>query len=218
MGLEFDYPEEYVKYKTPKKPEPEEKADGGIIGRKGMFLGGFLKKPLTFYTPTGIPLLKEVSVLDLLKNPSSIAEQFLSTTSTPEIPLSLVERYNKYLSQAGSGTTDELYKSYRTNLDKKADGGRIGYSKGKRVKSSIDKLIEQLNKKTKGKKSMESVNPKTGEVTVPKRPIRKAEEPTGMTTMDPEPEIIDEKLITTAKKPIIRTTEDIEKEKKNAKI
>jgi hypothetical protein len=47
---------------------------------------------------------------------------------------------------------------------------------------------------------MESVNPKTGEVTVPKKPIRKAEEPTGMTTMDPEPEIIDEKSITKTKK------------------
>ena len=34
---------------------------------------------------------------------------------------------------------------------------------------------------------MESVNPKTGEVTVPKEPIKTAEEPTGMTTMDQEP-------------------------------
>jgi len=118
MGLEYDYPEEYAKYKTPKKPEPEEKADGG----------------------------------------------------------------------------------------------RIGYAKGKRVKSSIDKLLENLNKKTQGKKSMESVDPKTGEVTIPKKPIRKAEEPTGMTTMDPEPEIIDERSITKTKQPIIRTTEDIEKE------
>jgi hypothetical protein len=116
MGLEFDYPEEYVKYKTPKKPEPEEKADGG----------------------------------------------------------------------------------------------RIGYAKGKRVKSSIDKLLENLNKKTQGKKSMESVDPKTGEVTIPKKPIRKAEEPTGMTTMDPEPEIIDEKSITkTKKKTIQRYDQDI---------
>jgi hypothetical protein len=106
MGLEYDYPEEYAKYKTPKKPEPEEKADGG----------------------------------------------------------------------------------------------RIGYAKGKRVKSSIDKLLENLNKKTQGKKSMESVDPKTGEVTIPKKPIRKAEEPTGMTTMDPEPEIIDERSITKTKK------------------
>jgi hypothetical protein len=96
--------------------------------------------------------------------------------------------------------------------EEKADGGRIGYNKGKRVMSSIDKLIEQLNKKTKGKKSMESVDPKTGEVTVPKKPIRRAEEPTGMTTMDPEPEIIDERSITKTKQPIIRTTEDIEKE------
>jgi len=80
--------------------------------------------------------------------------------------------------------------------EEKADGGRIGFSKGKKVMSQIDKLIEQLNKKTKGKKSMESVNPKTGEVTVPKKPIRRAEEPTGTTVMDPEPEIVDEKSIT----------------------
>jgi hypothetical protein len=102
MGLEFDYPEEYAKYKTPKKPEPEEKADGG----------------------------------------------------------------------------------------------RIGYSKGKRVKSSIDKLLEKLNTKLSKKTSMESVDPKTGEVTVPKKPIRRAEEPTGTTVMDPEPDIVDERSIT----------------------
>ena len=79
--------------------------------------------------------------------------------------------------------------------EEKANGGRIGFSKGKKVMSEIDKLIEQLNKKTKGKKSMESVNPKTGEVTVPKRPIRRAEEPTGTTVMDPEPETVDERSI-----------------------
>jgi hypothetical protein len=78
----------------------------------------------------------------------------------------------------------------------KADGGRIGFNKGKRVLTEIDKLIEKLNKKTKGKKSMESVNPKTGEVTVPEKPIRRAEEPTGTTVMDPEPEIVDERSIT----------------------
>jgi len=94
----------------------------------------------------------------------------------------------------------------------KADGGRIGFSKGKKVMSEIDKLIEQLNKKTKGKKSMESVNPKTGEVTVPKRPIRRAEEPTGTTVMDPEPEIVDEKSIPkTGKKTTQRYDQDIVK-------
>jgi hypothetical protein len=98
-------------------------------------------------------------------------------------------------------TYDELGNLIKKGLDEpegKADGGRIGYAKGKRVKSSIDKLLENLNKKTQGKKSMESVDPKTGEVTVPKKPIRRAEEPTGTTVMDQEP--------------IIRTTEDIEKE------
>jgi hypothetical protein len=98
-----------------------------------------------------------------------------------------------------SMTYDELGNLIKKGPDEpegKADGGRIGYAKGKRVKSSIDKLINQLNKKTQGKKSMESVNPKTGEVTVPKKPIRKAEEPTGVTVMDPEPNIIDEKSIT----------------------
>jgi hypothetical protein len=101
-----------------------------------------------------------------------------------------------------SKTYEELEDILKKGPDEpegKADGGRIGFNKGKRVKSSIDKLLEQLNKKTKGKKSMESVNPKTGEVTVPKKPIRKAEEPTGMTTMDPEPDIVDEKSITKTK-------------------
>jgi len=45
---------------------------------------------------------------------------------------------------------------------------------------------------------MESVNPKTGEVTVPKEPVKTAEEPTGITVMN--------------KEPIARTTQDIEKE------
>ena len=97
-----------------------------------------------------------------------------------------------------SMTYDELGNLIKKGPDEpegKADGGRIGYAKGKRVKSSIDKLIDQLNKKTQGKKSMESVNPKTGEVTIPKKPIRRAEEPTGVTVMDVEPEIVDERAI-----------------------
>ena len=95
-------------------------------------------------------------------------------------------------------------------IEEKANGGRIGFNKGKRVKSSIDKLLENLNKKTQGKKSMESVNPKTGEVTIPKKPIRRAEEPTGMTTMDVEPEIVDERSIPKPKKKITqRYNQDI---------
>jgi soluble cytochrome b562 len=111
-----------------------------------------------------------------------------------------------------SMTYDELGNLIKKGTDEpesKADGGRIGYAKGKRVKSSIDKLIDQLNKKTQGKKSMESVNPKTGEVTVPKKPIRRAEEPTGVTVMDPEPDIIDERSIKKTKSRQL-TREEIE--------
>ena len=75
----------------------------------------------------------------------------------------------------------------------KAQGGIIGYAMGGRIgfaggksKTILD-LIAKANKKLKGKKSMESVNPQTGEVTVPKEPIKTAEEPTGITVMDQEP-------------------------------
>ena len=98
-----------------------------------------------------------------------------------------------------SMTYDELGNLIKKGPDEpegKADGGRIGYAKGKRVKSSVDKLLEKLNTKLSKKTSMESVDPKTGEVTVPKKPIRRAEEPTGVTVMDPEPEIVDERSIT----------------------
>ena len=98
-----------------------------------------------------------------------------------------------------SMTYDELGNLIKKGPDEpegKADGGRIGYAKGKRVKSSVDKLLEKLNTKLSKKTSMESVDPKTGEVTIPKKPIRRAEEPTGVTVMDPEPEIVDERSIT----------------------
>jgi hypothetical protein len=114
-------------------------------------------------------------------------------------------------------TYDELGNLIKKGPDEpegKADGGRIGYAKGKRVKSSIDKLLENLNKKTQGKKSMESVDPKTGEVTVPKKPIRRAEEPTGMTTMDVEPEIVDERSIKKTKS--IMTIDDLKTKHKDA--
>jgi hypothetical protein len=77
--------------------------------------------------------------------------------------------------------------------EEKADGGRIGYSKGDRVKSSIDKLLEQLNKKSSKKKSMKSVSPKISKVKVSRKTIDKVEEPTGVTVMDQEPiAIVDE--------------------------
>ena len=56
--------------------------------------------------------------------------------------------------------------------EKKANGGRIGFSIGGGKK--ILDLIAEMNKKLKDKKSMETVNPKTGEVTSPKEPVKVA--------------------------------------------
>jgi hypothetical protein len=70
-----------------------------------------------------------------------------------------------------------------TEPENKADGGPIGldylmgfdnrpkYAGGGDVKKILD-LIAKANKELKGKKSMETINPKTGEVTVPKEPVK----------------------------------------------
>ncbi|NBW39026.1 MAG: hypothetical protein EBR30_29220, partial [Cytophagia bacterium] len=84
----------------------------------------------------------------------------------------------------GSTSYEELEKEIKKNEpEEKADGGSIGldylmgmdsrpkYAGGGDVKKILD-LIAKANKKLKGKKSMETVNPKTGEVTVPKEPVK----------------------------------------------
>lgn len=93
--------------------------------------------------------------------------------------------------QGGStSANDFLYNLYKKNLEGKAEGGRIGYSKGNKVTSSMDKLLKQLNKKSSKKKS---INQKIGKVNISKKAIDKAEEPTGVMVMDQEPiTIVDE--------------------------
>ena len=54
-----------------------------------------------------------------------------------------------------------------------ADGGRIGFKAGT-GKKVLD-LILEANQKLKNKKSMETTNPKTGEVTTPKEPVTVAQ-------------------------------------------
>ncbi|NBW16852.1 MAG: hypothetical protein EBR82_53635, partial [Caulobacteraceae bacterium] len=87
------------------------------------------------------------------------------------------------------------FKKKITEPENKADGGSIGldylmgmdnrpkYAGGGNVKKILD-LIAKANKELKGKKSMEGVNPKTGEVTIPKEPVKNAR-----TTADIEKEI-----------------------------
>ena len=87
------------------------------------------------------------------------------------------------------------FKKKNLEPEGKADGGSAGldyllgidnrpqYAGGGNVKKILD-LIAKANKELKGKKSMEGVNPKTGEVTIPKEPVKNAR-----TTADIEKEI-----------------------------
>ena len=74
------------------------------------------------------------------------------------------------------------FKKKITEPEEKAEGGimRSKFAKGGRGKKILD-IIANANKKLKGKKSMEKVNPKTGEVTTPEKPV-------GI-VMEPEPVI-----------------------------
>jgi hypothetical protein len=80
--------------------------------------------------------------------------------------------------QTEGGTQQSLGLDYLTGMEPSegyADGGRIGFKTGGGKK--ILDLINKANKELKGKKSMETVNPKTGEITVPKEPVKATEEP-----------------------------------------
>ena len=80
--------------------------------------------------------------------------------------------------QIEGGTQQSLGLDYLTGMEPSegyADGGRIGFKTGGGKK--ILDLINKANKELKGKKSMETVNPKTGEITVPKEPVKATEEP-----------------------------------------
>ena len=68
------------------------------------------------------------------------------------------------------------FKKKITEPEEKAEGGiiRSKFASGGKGKKILD-IINEANKKLKGKKSMETVNPKTGEVTVPKNPVTVAQ-------------------------------------------
>jgi hypothetical protein len=87
--------------------------------------------------------------------------------------------------QIEGGTQQSLGLDYLTGMGPSegyADGGRIGFKTGGGKK--ILDLINKANKELKGKKSMETVNPKTGEVTVSTEPVKTAEKQTKEFTDD----------------------------------
>ena len=87
--------------------------------------------------------------------------------------------------QIEGGTQQSLGLDYLTGMGPSegyADGGRIGFKTGGGKK--ILDIINKANKELKGKKSMETVNPKTGEVTVPTESVKTAEKQTKEFTDD----------------------------------
>ena len=123
-------------------------ATGGMVERENYAFGSLLKR--------FISQIKDVV--------SPVAQP--TTPSAPEVPLTVQERYNKYLSQpsasnvdlGGGGlsdlfrrliskfaianpqtvsTNDQLYNLYRSGVEGKANGGRIGYAEGSEDAPSI---------------------------------------------------------------------------------
>jgi hypothetical protein len=77
------------------------------------------------------------------------------------------------------------FKKKQTEPEEFADGGitRTKFATGGKGKKILD-IIKKANKELKGKKSMETVNPKTGEVTIPDEFIATAEKQTKEFTDD----------------------------------
>ena len=84
----------------------------------------------------------------------------------------ILMRYREYMN-ASKPSQSDLENKYRELVQGKADGGRIGFNIGGGKK--ILDLIAEMNKKLKDKKSMEKLDPRTGEVTTLKEPVTTAD-------------------------------------------
>lgn len=92
----------------------------------------------------------------------------------PEKLKKLVETDALFLSKASD---DELMQ-FRNNLNYLNKSYPEIFSKAEKAvntKTGIDSLVDDLNTQLSGKKSMEVVDPRTGEITSPKKPITTAE-------------------------------------------
>jgi len=79
-------------------------------------------------------------------------------------------------------TSKELSRAASIERQEYATGGRVGFAGG--ASKKILDLILETNKKLKDKKSMEILNPRTGEVTTPKEPITTADKITRRPTKE----------------------------------
>ena len=115
------------------------------------------------------------TLLDLIKKGSptiagGVGLEYLAEKATPQIE---------------GGTQQSLGLDYLTGMepsDGYANGGRIGFKTGSGKK--ILDLINKVNKELKAKKSMETIDLKTGEVGPPKEPVMTAENKSRKLTKD----------------------------------
>ena len=115
------------------------------------------------------------TLLDLVKKGSptiagGVGLEYLAEKATPQIE---------------GGTQQSLGLDYLTGMEPSegyANGGRIGFKTGSGKK--ILDLINKVNKELKAKKSMETIDLKTGEVGPPKEPVMTAENKSRKLTKD----------------------------------
>ena len=189
----------------PFKKKPEEFAIGGSVGldyltgqdskieRENFGLGSIIKQPIS-------TLIKEVSfpapsiTLDakpaVVRPEDDVVNRYREyLNSTTSVQSDLEKRYKEFinpilttrpgdtrsLEELRSVTSSEVDPFGRRYDDPRyyAKGGRVGFSIGGGKK--ILDLIAEVNKKLKGKKSMEKLDPRTGEVTTPKKPVTTAD-------------------------------------------
>lgn len=153
-----------------KNLEPEEKADGGSAGLDYLM---------------GIPSVED-NIL-----PEEVTKKMKTTPRMMKHYLSNVDDYlNDFLKkfQPRPATIEDILQDSSKEPFSMATGGSIGldylmgidnrpkYASGGDVKKILD-IIAKANQELKGKKAMEIINPKTGEITSPINPVKLAQEP-----------------------------------------
>ena len=105
------------------------------------------------------------------------------TQARPESLKKLIATDADFLAKANP---DEL-RQYYNNLEYVQSNFPEIFSKAEVVteaKTGIKTLVDDVNEKLQGKKSMETVNPKTGEITSPKEPVTITENKSRQLTKD----------------------------------
>ena len=141
-----------------------------------------------FNTLKGIGIKPKLGVTTGVKRLPGSRNSFNTDLSTlgegnPEALKKLIANDADFLPQA---TADEIVQ-YGNNLEYLKSTYPDTFGKAQVVtesKTGIKTLVDDINEQLQGKKSMETVNPKTGEITSPKEPVTVAENKSRQLTRD----------------------------------